>query len=221
MDTSSREQPTKRVLRKNYEYLVNELNVSTYLDALYAEDVISFENKENLQKEESKVEQARAFLDILLYKPDDNVRKFFEILGTRKDKQHYIYKQLFPSVTAAKHQDFDRAPPQDGLSRTGSLASGISCQEEPSKPTEKRVSSRPDLERPLLPTQCLDHVRPGHHVAEDYRKLQQRSLRESEPANMLLPDILSSKGENSAAVFSVSLTEQGEQTHCACHVHST
>jgi hypothetical protein len=212
-----------RVLRKNYEYLVNELNVSTYLDALYAEDVISFENKENLQKEESKVEQARAFLDILLYKPDDNVRKFFEIVRTRQDKQQYIYKQLFPAVTPAKHQDFDRTPPQDGRSRAESpLASGISCQEEPSKPMEERVSSRPDLECPLLSSQSLDHLRPDHLlVAEDHRKLEQKSLTESERANMLLPDILPSKGKNSAAVSSVSSAEQGEQTHCACHVQST
>jgi hypothetical protein len=88
--------PPKVILRSSYEYLVNELRATTYLDALLSEGVISPQDRGALLAEQEKHEQSRKLLDLLLYKPEENVRKFYEILKTRLDKQPHIYKHLFP-----------------------------------------------------------------------------------------------------------------------------
>lgn len=93
---------SKDILRKNYEYLVGELNVSLYLDAFFSEKVISFGEKENLWMEQTKHDRARKLLDLLL---EDTTRKFFKILKTRQDKQPHIYGKLVHGMRQDDHTD--------------------------------------------------------------------------------------------------------------------
>jgi hypothetical protein len=204
--TSAIEEPAKRI-RRNYEYLVNEFDVSTYLDALYAEEVISFGDMDNLRNEQRKVVRARTFFDLLMTKPEQTIRRFFEILRTREDKQPQIYDRLF-GVTCAEHQGVARGEHVQLERDDRSGASASSCasnQEAPSKArsdSEQLLCSRPDLENSFLPTLLLDNLRLlGHLTSEEYRKLQDRLLSESQRSHIILRDILPSKGENSVTDF--------------------
>ena len=92
---SAEEKPARRLVRKNYEFLINELRVSNYLDALYEEELLTSQDNASLRSEQNECKQAREFVNILLKKPEETIEKFFEIVKMRKDAQPHIYRKLF------------------------------------------------------------------------------------------------------------------------------
>ena len=105
-ESATAEQPLRGILRENYAYMVQELRVLNYLDALFEAKVLSYQDKESLRNEQNNYEQTSKFIDILLHKSEENIKLFFEIVRTRTNAQPHIYRELFPH----KRQ-------QDGTSR--------------------------------------------------------------------------------------------------------
>ena len=97
--------PLKRRLRTNHEYLVTELRVSNYLDALFQAEVISSEDMVKLRGQSDRYEQSRYLLGILSGKPEAKIEKFLEIVKTREDMQPHIYWELFPEEEKDKRDD--------------------------------------------------------------------------------------------------------------------
>ena len=95
-EDSSSEQPAINVVRKNYVYLLHELRVSNYLDALYKAELLSLLEMESLWYERNKYEQTRNFLDILITKSERKVKEFLEIVRIATDLPPHISQQLFP-----------------------------------------------------------------------------------------------------------------------------
>ena len=156
----SSDPPARRVVRKNYDYLVNELRVSKYLDAFFQEEVIDAQDKEGLQKKRNRYKQARYFVDILLGKPEEIIKKFFEIMKTKTDVQPHIYRRLFPDGTSIT---------------TTKLYARSSQQKEPPKSSKWK--------EPVIALDCLQPS--GFLTDERYKHLQQR-YRESEQSQWLL-----------------------------------
>jgi hypothetical protein len=201
------------ILRKNYEYLVNELRVSTYLDAFFSERVMSFEDKENLQKERGKVEQARKFLGLLLHTAEENIKKFFEILKTRQDKQPHIYRHLF-----------SRADDQTA----GNEATGDGLRQPIARRDDKTVSSSlttsnaewetlviphfPALLDALRPCLLLHHLRAAHLLTSaEFDQLQDESLTEQGRSQRLLNTILPCKERAVEKFCQVLLAVEGQK----------
>jgi hypothetical protein len=195
MATCTRKLPAKSILRKNYEYLVNELRVSTYLDAFFSEEVISLEDMENLQKERGKVEQARKFLGLLLHTAEENIKKFFEILKTRQDKQPHIYRHLF------SHADDQTAGDQatgDGLrqpiARTDDETVSSSLTTSRAQWEEQVIPHFPALVEELRPNLLLHHLRAAHLLtATEFDQLQEKSMTELDQSERLINTMLPCK----------------------------
>jgi hypothetical protein len=162
---------------------------------------------DNLRSEQKKAVRARAFFDLLMNKPEQTIRRFFELLRTREDKQPQIYERLFP-VTSAEQQGVARREhvQLERDDRSGAAASSCASYQEAPSTTRSDVNqllcSRPGLEHSFLPTLLLDTLRLlGLLNTEEYRKLQDRRLSESQRSHIILRDILPSKGENSVTDF--------------------
>ena len=214
--TSSSEQPF-RVVRKNYEYLVNELRVSNYLDALYGEELLSDQDVLSLRNEQDNYDQTRKFLDILKGKSEQVIENFFEILKTRTGPrfQPHIYHRLFPHA-----EQRDGTSQQDDATNVAVAAVKLyapsgSQQGEPASGWEELVSACPTaMLASLRPTLLLDHLRlSGLLTAEEYKELQQRSFTENERSQRLLHVILPAKGKSSMADFCEVLSHVEGQKH--------
>jgi hypothetical protein len=194
---------TTSVLRRNYEYLVEHLNVLTYMDALFSKEVVTFEEKEDISKETTRHKQARKFLDLLLGKPEESIGNFFEILKTRCDKQPHIYEEMFPESctdldtngTGQRDKGFGF---KDGVVAANSCKSTSSHGREPSNAISQlnELVLLPDEKFTLKLALSLDNLRlDGHLTLEEYKMLHQGSS--DHRALQILCDILPSKVESS------------------------
>jgi hypothetical protein len=118
--TAADTSPYRRRLREKRDYLVETMNVSNYLDALFGDFVISKADMETMRNEGNRVNQARYLLDILHGKSDDAIKRFIEITKT---KQNNIYWELFPERVHS-----DEVLERDGLKHvTGGEAHDEGC----------------------------------------------------------------------------------------------
>ena len=90
---SSDRTPLRDRLRKKYDYLIVNLTVSSYVDALFAKGVISVLENEHLRHESNRHTQARYLLDSLMCKSESTIGDFVEIVR-RKAEQPQIYETL-------------------------------------------------------------------------------------------------------------------------------
>ena len=215
---TSSEQPS-RVVRKNYEYLVNEFRVSNYLDALYGEELLSDQDVQSLRNEQDNYDQTRKFLDILKGKSEQVIENFFEILKTRTGPrfQPHIYHRLFPHAEqrdGKSQQDHTTSVP---VAAAKLYAPSGSQQGEPSRMVsgwEELVPTRMIHVACLRPALLLDYLRLcGLLTPEEHKELQQRSFTENERAQRLLHVILPAKGRNSMADFCEVLLHVEGQEH--------
>jgi hypothetical protein len=205
------------ILRKNYEYLVNELRVSTYLDAFFSERVMSFEDKENLQKERGKVEQARKFLGLLLHTAEENIKKFFEILKTRQDKQPHIYRHLLEFSCADDQTARDDVLGQP-IARRDSETVSSSLRTNNTEWEELVIPHFPALLAELKPSLLLHHLRAAHLLTSaEYDQLLEKSMTEEDRSQKLLNTILPSK-EGAVAIFCQVLQAVDGQQHIVPNV---
>lgn len=108
---STSEQSLREHIRKHYAYLVDELDVLMYMDLLYQEKVVSRQEKESLEEQRGRSEQARRFVDGLLRKPELSIRKFLGIVEGQKDKQPQIYETMFPELPEQQSRMPEREVP--------------------------------------------------------------------------------------------------------------
>ena len=211
------ERPFRAIVRKNYEYLCRELRVSNYLDALYEVKVLSRQDLDSLLGNElNNYEQTSNFMDILLHKPEESIKMFFEIVRTRTDAQPHIYRELF----SHKQQQDGTSQQEDTTDVAASklYASSGSQQAELPKMDSQREELVPArlstaMTASLSPTLLLDHLRLcGVLTAEEHRQLQQRSLNEKDQLQRLL-HILPAKGKGSLADFCEVLAHVEGQEH--------
>ena len=98
------EEPLRARIRKNYDYLINELTVSLYINVLFQEEVLSSEEMEQLSLIHGRGEQAKHFVEILMRKPPRSIQKFFDIVRTQTDKQPHVYAKLFSDFPSDQAQ---------------------------------------------------------------------------------------------------------------------
>ena len=97
---SVKDRPLSDRLREKYDFLVDELNPSYFVNELYAAKVLCEEDKEQLTELANKRrKQATHFVDILMKKSEASIQIFLEVLISQVDKQPYIYEELFPQDT--------------------------------------------------------------------------------------------------------------------------
>lgn len=106
-------EPSKR-LRTYSSKAIEELRAQNFLDAVYAQEVFSEGERDDVRDLEGKREaQARKFMDIMAKKSDKQIETFFEILRTSpKDKQPQIYKIFFP-IGASRQSGTAETPTAD------------------------------------------------------------------------------------------------------------
>ena len=102
MSASAR--PLRERVRKHYDYLINELMVSSYVNVLFQEKVLSSEEKERLSARGGRQERAQDFVDTLMHKSESSIHKFFDIVREHEDKQPHIYYDVFPQHKANEMQ---------------------------------------------------------------------------------------------------------------------
>ncbi|XP_062504101.1 uncharacterized protein LOC134180934 [Corticium candelabrum] len=102
MSTTAR--PLRERVRKHYDYLINELMVSSYVNVLFQEKVLSSEEKERLSARGGRQERAQDFVDTLMHKSESSIHKFFHIVREHEDKQPHIYYDVFPQHKANEMQ---------------------------------------------------------------------------------------------------------------------
>lgn len=197
---STSEKSLRDHIRKHYAYLVDELDVLMYMDLLYQEEVVSRQEKESLEEQRGRSEQARRFVDGLMRKPELSIRKFLGIVEGEKDKQPHIYETVFPELT--EHQS--RMPEREVPGRSQAI-------EDP-KWAELSKSRLQHMEDALRPTLLLDPLLTnGLLTLTEYKLLQSRSLTEKERSK-LLRNLLPFKGQGSFSNFcSVLLEVEGQQ----------
>ena len=78
--------------------------VSSYVNVLFQEKVLSSEEKERPSARGSRQERAQDFVDTLMHKSESSIQKFFDIVRDHKDKQPHIYYDVFPEHKANEMQ---------------------------------------------------------------------------------------------------------------------
>jgi hypothetical protein len=107
--------------------LASELMATPYVEELFAEKVLSEDEKEELvDMKANRSNQAKCFLDIMLHKSENSIEKFFKILKENKDQQSFLYDILYPpqeeesdqAATQARAQARAQAATQAGAQAT-------------------------------------------------------------------------------------------------------
>ena len=203
-------------IRKNYHYLVSELLVTSYVNALFQEGALSIEEKEQLSGICSRKEQAECFVDIMMRKPDKSIQKFFDIVRTQTDKQPHIYAKLFPDSLSSEQDQ--RAQQLDGSNESVSRRAHEFEAAARSDPIgyaqwEKVViPHRQTLLDALRPTLLLDRLRAAHLLTQrEYDQLQQESGTERDRPRKLLDNILPCKMESLKKFCRVLQVVEGQQ----------
>ena len=104
LNMSASARPLRERVRKHYDYLINELMVSSYVNVLFQEKVLSSEEKERLSARGGRQERAQDFVDTLMHKSESSIHKFFHIVRVHEDKQPHIYYDVFPQHKANEMQ---------------------------------------------------------------------------------------------------------------------
>lgn len=205
---SACERPLKERLRENYEYLVKELRVSNYVDALFGAKVISDQDKQKIRDLRDKYEQARYFLDGLMCKSEKTIANFFEVVKTGDDEQPHIYEKVFTRSEEQNTQDDRRSDAATRSPTATKLSTEVDSEWE-----ELLVPRLPAVVAALRPSLLLDHFRAtGLINAEEYGRLQQGILTEKRRSQDLLHDILPCRTRGSFATFcKVLLVVDGQQ----------
>ena len=100
---SSVQRPMRDLLRKHYEFLVEELIVDYYINYLYQAYVLCNYDKSRLQRTRDQRKKSERFLGLMMCKPESCIQKFFIVLRTQKDKQPHVYNLLFGVKTPEQH----------------------------------------------------------------------------------------------------------------------
>lgn len=217
---SGGDRPLRDRIHDHYDYLVGELRVSNYLDALYRTRVISDEDKEQLRHECNRREQARNFLDALMRKPEDSIASFFEIVKQKADEQPQIYDKIFLKDTYTEQEN--RTPKQSEFTSTAAspqtytASPGASPAEETDPEWAELLRTGMlglDVVAALRPSLMLDRLRAaGLITLAEQRQLQQEGLTDNDRSQVLLKDILPCKGKGSFQKFCcVLLSVEGQQ----------
>jgi hypothetical protein len=183
--------PLKEGLRDEYDYLISDLTVPSYLDALFAKRVISDLEKEHLRNERNRHEQARYLIDGLMRKSDDAIRAFVDIIG-EKAEQPQIHKALLTALDISPEEidtDIDREWEEVVIPRYESVVESL----------------RPSL--------LLNRLQQVHLIdARESEELENPSLNEKKRSRKLLYRILPRKGKGSFKKFcDVLLSVDGQR----------
>ena len=112
---SGAEEPLRARIKKNYEYLINELRVSLYVNVLLQENVLSMDDKERLSGICDRREKARTSVGILMLKDETRIEKFFRF---QTGKQRHIYERLFQDIVSNEQEQ--RVQQRDGSNESAS-----------------------------------------------------------------------------------------------------
>jgi hypothetical protein len=105
-------------IRKNYDYLIRELQVSNYLNYLFQEQVLSSDELDDLRSIQGRKHQAERFVDTIMRKPEEKLKKLFDKVNT-DDGQPHIYKKIF----GKSKQDSEQRASQGELGNTMTASS--------------------------------------------------------------------------------------------------
>ena len=183
---SSDRTPLKERLREKYDYLITNLTVSSYVDALFAKRVISVQEKEYLRRETNRHEQARYLVDNLMCKSEGTIRDFFDVVR-RKAEQTQIYEALRTATISPEEIDI-----------------------EWDEVVTLRFTSVVESLRPSL---LLNHLRQVRLItAAECEELENANLTEAHRSRKLLNSFLPHKGRGSFKKFcEVLLSVESQQ----------
>ena len=84
------------VLKVNYDYLVNSIEIDSVLPVALSSGLISERQKSECSNESGPLKKSEKFLDHLLREVNGDSRKYYTFLEILQEKQPLIYNKLQP-----------------------------------------------------------------------------------------------------------------------------